>query len=56
MQSAMASSDESVRFMGESFPGEDASEATSRRAGSQSAGPRVVGGGACVRWRPLFAD
>ncbi|KAL0405972.1 UNVERIFIED_CONTAM: hypothetical protein Slati_3911100 [Sesamum latifolium] len=34
----MASSDESVRFVGESFPGEDPSEGTSRRAGSQSTG------------------
>ncbi|KAL0394644.1 UNVERIFIED_CONTAM: hypothetical protein Slati_4430600 [Sesamum latifolium] len=35
----MASSDESIRFVGENHPGEDPSEATSRRAGSQSAGP-----------------
>ncbi|KAL0416306.1 UNVERIFIED_CONTAM: hypothetical protein Slati_3462500 [Sesamum latifolium] len=35
----MASSDEFVRFVGESHPGEDPSEATSRMAGSQSAGP-----------------
>ncbi|KAL0445710.1 UNVERIFIED_CONTAM: hypothetical protein Slati_1698900 [Sesamum latifolium] len=38
-QSAIASSDESVHFMGESHPGEDLSEATSRRTGSQSVGP-----------------
>ncbi|KAL0411547.1 UNVERIFIED_CONTAM: hypothetical protein Slati_3744400 [Sesamum latifolium] len=36
---ASASSDESVLFVGESHPGEDPSEATSRMAGSQSAGP-----------------
>ncbi|KAL0312294.1 UNVERIFIED_CONTAM: hypothetical protein Sradi_5628700 [Sesamum radiatum] len=30
---------ESVRFVGESHPGEDPFEATSRMAGSQSAGP-----------------
>ncbi|KAL0394804.1 UNVERIFIED_CONTAM: hypothetical protein Slati_4446600 [Sesamum latifolium] len=35
----MASSDKSVRFVGESHPGEDPSEATSRRASSQSVGP-----------------
>ncbi|KAL0445080.1 UNVERIFIED_CONTAM: hypothetical protein Slati_2230700 [Sesamum latifolium] len=35
----MSSSDESVRFVGESNPGDDPSEATSRMAGSQSAGP-----------------
>ncbi|KAL0439396.1 UNVERIFIED_CONTAM: hypothetical protein Slati_2422600 [Sesamum latifolium] len=35
----MASSDESVRFVGESFPGKDPSEATLTRVGSQSAGP-----------------
>ncbi|KAL0427382.1 UNVERIFIED_CONTAM: hypothetical protein Slati_2913000 [Sesamum latifolium] len=35
---ASVSSDESVRFVGENHPGEDPSEATSRMAGSQSAG------------------
>ncbi|KAL0445280.1 UNVERIFIED_CONTAM: hypothetical protein Slati_2250700 [Sesamum latifolium] len=35
----MSSSDESVRFVGESNPGDDPSEATSKMAGSQSAGP-----------------
>ncbi|KAL0463346.1 UNVERIFIED_CONTAM: hypothetical protein Slati_0222200 [Sesamum latifolium] len=35
----MSSSDESVRFVGESNPGDDPSKATSRMAGSQSAGP-----------------
>ncbi|KAL0394311.1 UNVERIFIED_CONTAM: hypothetical protein Slati_4397300 [Sesamum latifolium] len=35
----MSTSDESVRFVGESNPGDDPSEATSRRAGSRSAGP-----------------
>ncbi|KAL0386185.1 UNVERIFIED_CONTAM: hypothetical protein Sradi_3012800 [Sesamum radiatum] len=35
----MASSDESVRFVEESRPGEDPSEATSRMASSQSVGP-----------------
>ncbi|KAL0420693.1 UNVERIFIED_CONTAM: hypothetical protein Slati_3092200 [Sesamum latifolium] len=35
----MASSDESVRFVGESHPGEDPFEATSRMTGSQSVGP-----------------
>ncbi|KAL0451524.1 UNVERIFIED_CONTAM: hypothetical protein Slati_1130500 [Sesamum latifolium] len=35
----MSSSDESIRFVGESHPGDDPSEATSRMAGSQSAGP-----------------
>ncbi|KAL0444191.1 UNVERIFIED_CONTAM: hypothetical protein Slati_2141800 [Sesamum latifolium] len=35
----MSSSDESVRFVGESNSGDDPSEATSRMAGSQSAGP-----------------
>ncbi|KAL0409694.1 UNVERIFIED_CONTAM: hypothetical protein Sradi_1903800 [Sesamum radiatum] len=34
----MSSSDESVRFVGEGNPGHDPSEATSRMAGSQSAG------------------
>ncbi|KAL0458113.1 UNVERIFIED_CONTAM: hypothetical protein Slati_0438500 [Sesamum latifolium] len=34
-----SSSDESVRFVGENNPGDDPSEATSRMAGSQSAGP-----------------
>ncbi|KAL0439740.1 UNVERIFIED_CONTAM: hypothetical protein Slati_2457000 [Sesamum latifolium] len=36
---ASASSDESIRFVEESQPGEDPAEATSRMAGSQSAGP-----------------
>ncbi|KAL0416402.1 UNVERIFIED_CONTAM: hypothetical protein Slati_3472100 [Sesamum latifolium] len=35
----MASLDESVRFVGESHPDKDPSEATSKRAGSQSTGP-----------------
>ncbi|KAL0379228.1 UNVERIFIED_CONTAM: hypothetical protein Sradi_3228300 [Sesamum radiatum] len=35
----MASSDESIHFVGENHPGKDPSEATSRMAGSQSAGP-----------------
>ncbi|KAL0457063.1 UNVERIFIED_CONTAM: hypothetical protein Slati_1045500 [Sesamum latifolium] len=35
----MSTSDESVRFVGESNPGPDPSEATSRMAGSPSAGP-----------------
>ncbi|KAL0411183.1 UNVERIFIED_CONTAM: hypothetical protein Slati_3708000 [Sesamum latifolium] len=35
----MASSDKSVCFVGESHPDEDPSEATSKRAGSQSMGP-----------------
>ncbi|KAL0434464.1 UNVERIFIED_CONTAM: hypothetical protein Slati_2780700 [Sesamum latifolium] len=35
---ASISSDESVRFVGENHPGEDPFEATSRMAGSQSAG------------------
>ncbi|KAL0355719.1 UNVERIFIED_CONTAM: hypothetical protein Sradi_4018800 [Sesamum radiatum] len=35
----MSSSDEYVRIVGESNPGDDPSEATSRMAGSQSAGP-----------------
>ncbi|KAL0381887.1 UNVERIFIED_CONTAM: hypothetical protein Slati_4549000 [Sesamum latifolium] len=35
----MSTSDESVHFVGESNPGDDPSEATSRRAGSRSAGP-----------------
>ncbi|KAL0453043.1 UNVERIFIED_CONTAM: hypothetical protein Slati_1282400 [Sesamum latifolium] len=35
----MSSSDESVRFVGKSNPGEDPSEATSRMADSQSVGP-----------------
>ncbi|KAL0445372.1 UNVERIFIED_CONTAM: hypothetical protein Slati_2259900 [Sesamum latifolium] len=34
-----SSSDESVRFVGEINPGDDPSEATSRRTGSRSAGP-----------------
>ncbi|KAL0413038.1 UNVERIFIED_CONTAM: hypothetical protein Sradi_1505500 [Sesamum radiatum] len=34
-----SSSDESVRFMGEINPGDDPSEATSRRTDSRSAGP-----------------
>ncbi|KAL0449100.1 UNVERIFIED_CONTAM: hypothetical protein Slati_1466400 [Sesamum latifolium] len=38
-QSCIVADDESVRFVGENYPGEDPSEATSRRAGSQSAGP-----------------
>ncbi|KAL0411955.1 UNVERIFIED_CONTAM: hypothetical protein Slati_3785200 [Sesamum latifolium] len=36
---AMASSDKSVRYVGESHPDEDPSKATSKRAGSQSVGP-----------------
>ncbi|KAL0319886.1 UNVERIFIED_CONTAM: hypothetical protein Sradi_5250100 [Sesamum radiatum] len=35
----MSSSDESIRFVRESNPGDDPFEATSRRAGSQSVGP-----------------
>ncbi|KAL0438237.1 UNVERIFIED_CONTAM: hypothetical protein Slati_2306700 [Sesamum latifolium] len=34
-----STSDESIRFVGENNPGEDPFEATSRMAGSQSAGP-----------------
>ncbi|KAL0411594.1 UNVERIFIED_CONTAM: hypothetical protein Slati_3749100 [Sesamum latifolium] len=36
---SLFTSDESVHFVGESNPGDDPSEATSRRAGSRSAGP-----------------
>ncbi|KAL0448631.1 UNVERIFIED_CONTAM: hypothetical protein Slati_1419500 [Sesamum latifolium] len=35
----MASPDESIRYVGESHPYKDPSEATSKRAGSQSMGP-----------------
>ncbi|KAL0433912.1 UNVERIFIED_CONTAM: hypothetical protein Slati_2725500 [Sesamum latifolium] len=35
----MASSNESVHFVGQNRPDEDPSEATSKRADSQSAGP-----------------
>ncbi|KAL0400296.1 UNVERIFIED_CONTAM: hypothetical protein Sradi_2372900 [Sesamum radiatum] len=35
----MASSDESIRYVGESHPDENPSEATSERVGSQSVGP-----------------
>ncbi|KAL0395468.1 UNVERIFIED_CONTAM: hypothetical protein Slati_4513000 [Sesamum latifolium] len=37
--SVMASSDESVHFLGENHPDEDPSKATSKSAGSQSSGP-----------------
>ncbi|KAL0447248.1 UNVERIFIED_CONTAM: hypothetical protein Slati_1852700 [Sesamum latifolium] len=36
---SLFNSDESVHFVGESNPGDDPSEATSRRAGSRFAGP-----------------
>ncbi|KAL0293254.1 UNVERIFIED_CONTAM: hypothetical protein Sradi_6948500 [Sesamum radiatum] len=50
----MASSDESVRFVGESHPDKDPSEATSKKRALNWRVLRVVGGGVCAGWRRPF--